>query len=247
MRDDDVYLKDNGVPDSVSGASFVKYAVIVAGGCGRRAGGEVPKQFQMLRGRPMLWWSMKAFMDEDESVSLVLVLHKDYQELWHRMFQALPPSERFAHEIAAGGETRYHSVKNGLSLIPEHRDAFVAVHDAARPMIAPQVIRRGWKASAGNNCGAVPVVPVTDSLRLLSDNSSRAVDRTRFAAVQTPQIFPLALLRNAYRKPFSPLFTDDASVAEAAGVKCILYPGDTRNVKVTNPGDIAIAELIMSR
>lgn len=236
----------DGVSENGSGTSFAKYAIIVAGGSGLRAGGGVPKQFRKICGRPMLWWSLKAFRDEDPSTGLVVVINKDFAELWDKLFAGLPEEDRIAHLRTSGGETRFDSVKRGLALLPAERQAFVAVHDAARPGITPEVIGRGWRSSIENSCGAVPVVAVTDSLRMLTDGGSVAVDRSRYRAVQTPQVFPLEIIRKAYEAEYSPLFTDDASVVESGGYKCMLYEGDAGNFKVTGPEDASLMETIMN-
>lgn len=231
-----------------------KYAIIVAGGSGTRMGGGIPKQFRTLAMRPVLWWSMKAFHDEDPSTSIILVLPQDFISFWKDFFLTLPQEDRFPYEIAAGGSTRTDSVRNGLKLIdvtetqgaaedPEQK-ILVAVHDGARPMVTRRIISEGWAAAARNDA-AIPVVAVTDSLRQKEGEESHSVDRNLFVAVQTPQVFDARKLTRAYDIAGEKSFTDDAAVMEAAGHKISLFDGDPSNIKVTNPKDLAIAEVLM--
>ena len=221
-----------------------KYAVIVAGGAGTRLGGDLPKQFQSLKGRPVLWWSMKAFHDEDPDTKIVLVLNRDFIDTWIDMYMHLPLEERFLHEIAEGGATRTESVKSGIWSIPASDEVLVAVHDAARPLVTVDMIREGWRV-AGEHKAAIPAVPVTDSLRHLDADGSTAVDRKDYVAVQTPQVFSAKVLHEAYKVTPEAVFTDDASAVEAYGVKPVIFSGSPRNMKVTNPGDIQIASLFL--
>lgn len=220
-----------------------KHVIIVAGGAGTRLGGALPKQFQMLRERPLLWWSLKAFHDEDPSAELHLVLPRQYFELWRELESKLPESEQIPHSLHPGGSSRFESVKSALSAIPED-PGLVAVHDAARPLISAEVIKGGWKMAAEKGA-AVPAVAVTDSLRHLDENGSKAVDRSQYVAVQTPQVFQIPILKEAYRAAEGDAFTDDASVVEANGVRPSLFEGSHTNMKVTNPGDIEIASLFL--
>lgn len=237
-----------------------KYAVIVAGGEGTRLGGGLPKQFRELQGRPVLWWSLKAFHDEDPDVRMRVVLHPGYFDEWQNLLLALPEDERFEHEVIAGGSSRTESVKNGIKGIPASADVLIAVHDAARPLVSVDMIARGWNA-ASKAGGAVPAVAVTDSLRHLSGfpkvdwkaiyssgelyGDSEAVDRSEYVAVQTPQVFRADLLKGAYELKPDMTFSDDASAYEVAGGKPVLYEGSPLNMKVTNPGDIEIASLLL--
>ncbi len=221
-----------------------KYAVIVAGGSGTRLGGDLPKQFQSLRGRPVLWWSLKAFHDDDPSTKIILVLNRDFIDTWSEIYLSMPIAEQFLHTVAIGGDSRTQSVKNGMVLIPNSDDVLIAVHDAARPLVSAEMIREGWKEA--ERCGAaIPVVPVTDSIRRLTDDGSVAVDRKDYVGVQTPQVFKVSVLIDAYRKNPGTVFSDDASAVEASGIKPVLFPGSPRNIKVTNPGDIQIASLLL--
>lgn len=222
-----------------------KYAVIVAGGVGNRAGGSVPKQFQLIEGIPMLWWSVRAFHEEDPATKIILVLHPGFFDLWDILYSELPEEDRKIDvHISCGGRSRLESVKNGLMSVDRDGDSYVAVHDAARPMVTATLIRNGWdevvKAKA-----AIPVMQVTSSIRKLDAEGSVAVPRKDYVEVQTPQFFESKLLIDAYEQPLTEDMTDDASVAEAAGHKIKLFYGYPYNIKVTNNLDIKIAELLL--
>ncbi len=220
-------------------------AIIVAGGTGSRAGGSLPKQLRLVAGRPMLWWSVKAFHDFDSDVNIVVVLHRDYIDKWRKLFEALPEEERIPHLIAVGGITRCESVRIGLAMLQQCcNEGLVAVHDAARPMLQPDMIEAGFDACESTGVGMVPVIPLTDSIRgLLPDGGSVAERRDRFVGVQTPQVFSISQLSAAYEAidVADTAFTDDASVAEACGMRVALYPGSPENIKVTYPIDFIIA------
>lgn len=222
-----------------------KYAIIVAGGSGSRMGEGLPKQFRPLMGKPMLWWSMKAFHDESSETELILVLPQDYISLWGELMENLPEDERFPHKITPGGETRTESVRKGLAFI-EDADSLVAIHDGARPLVTEKIIVEGWRA--GKLAGAgIPAVRIADSLRkILYDGDSRVVDRSRFRAIQTPQVFQSSLIISAYEKSEGKTFTDDASMVEETGVKIALFQGDTENFKVTTPIDLTLAEIVIA-
>lgn len=222
-----------------------KNAIIVAGGSGTRLGGDLPKQFQDLNGRPVLWWSLKAFHDEDPTTKITLVLNPEYIPLWMEMYMSLPMEDRFVHEVAEGGDSRTQSVKNGIILIPPTDNELIAVHDAARPLVTVDMIREGWE-EAGKHGVAIPAVPVTDSIRRLTKDGSEAVDRKDYVSVQTPQVFKASVLVDAYEKNPDAVFSDDASAVEAAGYKPVIFTGSPRNIKVTNPGDIQVASLLLN-
>lgn len=222
-----------------------KYAIIVAGGEGNRAGGVVPKQFQLIAGIPMLWWSVRAFHAEDPDTRIILVLHPGFFDEWDLLYAELPEADRKIDvHISCGGRSRLESVRNGLMSVPDDKDVLVAVHDAARPLVSVDMISRGWSA-AEESGSAVPVVGMTDSIRRIEDGISVSVPRKDYVKVQTPQVFDAALLKNAYAGTLSDLMTDDASVVEAAGHKISLYEGSPYNMKVTEPLDIKIAETLI--
>lgn len=235
-----------------------KYAVILAGGEGRRAGGSVPKQFRMLSGRPMVWWSARAFLDAFPEIRIVMVVHPDFIEEWRKMQVNLREADRFPHTVCRGGSSRPESVANGLRCIESDygaaSDAIVFIHDGARPLVTPEMVRRGACALEKNRDGVIPAVRAVNSLRELTTDpalplemaESISVERARYVEVQTPQIFHLSLLLPLYREASRLAgFTDDASVAESVGKKVGLYEGDTSNIKVTHPLDFCIAEAIL--
>ena len=217
--------------------------LIVAGGRGTRMGGPQPKQFLELAGRPVLMHTLEAFDRWDASARLIVVLPEDQIDTWKRLCEAHAFDR--AHRVVAGGETRFHSVRNGLGAVAS--DGLIAVHDGVRPLVAPSVIAACFAAAADGGA-AVPVVPVVESVREVdADGGSRPVDRTRLRVVQTPQVFRADVLRAAYRLPYDPRFTDDASVVEASGVAVRLVPGNRENIKLTTPMDLLLAEQLMRR
>lgn len=217
--------------------------LIVAGGRGTRMGGPQPKQFLELAGRPVLMHTLEAFDRWDASARLIVVLPEDQIDTWKRLCEAHVFGR--IHRVVAGGETRFHSVRNGLDAVAS--DGLIAVHDGVRPLVAPSVIAACFAAAADGGA-AVPVVPVVESVREVdADGGSRPVDRTRLRVVQTPQVFRADVLRAAYCLPYDPRFTDDASVVEASGVAVRLIPGNRENIKLTTPMDLLLAEQLMRR
>lgn len=214
--------------------------IIVAGGAGKRLGGPVPKQFQTVRGRPLLMWTIEAFHRFDPTMPIIVVLPQEHFDIW----KALCMGHRFfiAHTVVAGGEQRWHSVKAGLEKV--EGDGLVAVHDGVRPLVAPELIARCFDA-AKNSAAAIPVVPVVPSVRETTADGSRALDRARLLAVQTPQCFHADLLRRAFEQPYDPAFTDEATLVERLGVHVALVEGDENNIKVTTPIDLKVAELVL--
>ena len=217
--------------------------LIVAGGRGTRMGGPQPKQFLQLAGRPVLMHTLEAFDRWDASARLIVVLPEDQIDTWKRLCEAHVFGR--IHRVVAGGETRFHSVRNGLDAVAS--EGLIAVHDGVRPLVAPSVIAACFAAAADGGA-AVPVVPVVESVREVdADGDSRPVDRTRLRVVQTPQVFRADVLRAAYRLPYDPRFTDDASVVEASGMAVRLVPGNRENIKLTTPMDLLLAEQLMRR
>ncbi len=220
-----------------------RYAVIVAGGKGLRMGGDVPKQFLPIGGRPVLMRTIEAFVRAVPEVSVILVLPASQQQYWYDLCARYSFGVPFT--VADGGETRFHSVRNGLALIPESEEGTVAVHDGVRPFVSPEVITRCYE-EAERSGSAVPVVPVVETLRHLRQGESCTVPRDEYRLAQTPQTFGLDLLRKAYSQEYRPCFTDDASVVEALGVKVSLVDGNRENIKLTTPSDISYAEYLAS-
>lgn len=225
-----------------------KFVLIVAGGKGLRMGGELPKQFIPFEGKPVLMHTLEAFHRWDASAGLVLVLSEAHRSYWEMLCREIGCG--VPHRIAPGGATRFESVRNGLALLEGEitetssgEKVLIGVHDGVRPFVSPDVIASCFEEAARSGA-AVPVVPMIDSLRKGDAADSRPVDRSRYFAVQTPQVFDGTLLRTAYRQPFSPQFTDDASVVEAMGKKVKMVAGSRENIKLTTPFDLRLAEAL---
>lgn len=226
----------------------ITYGIIVAGGSGSRYGGSMPKQYLPMGrdGRPVLMYSIDAMLAICRPENLRIVIAEDCLGLWQKLSKSSPLYASL--KTVCGGATRWQSVHNGLaSLPPTTPGDIVLVHDGARPVVPPEVVRAVAEAAA-EHLAAIPAVAVTDSLRCLNaDGTSHAVDRSRYYAVQTPQGFDLEMLRRAYAAPYSPTFTDDASVFEAAfDTPVTLVPGSPENIKITYSGDIERAAEILS-
>ncbi len=212
------------------------YAIIVAGGKGLRMGGEVPKQFLPINGKPILMHTIEAFRKALDGIEIILVLPADQHEYWQKLCQ----DYNFCSPelIAKGGETRFHSVKNGLALLPDDEDAVVGIHDGVRPFVSKETIQRCYAAAAGGRA-VVPVVPVVETIRqILPDGKSITRPRDEYRLVQTPQTFPLVMLKKAYEQSYSGTFTDDASVVEAMGEEILMVEGNRENIKITTPSDL---------
>lgn len=222
---------------------MTRYAIIVAGGKGVRMGGDVPKQFRLLCGRPVLMHTIEAFRAAYADIRLIMVLPAAQHAYW----ESLCIEHRFDIPLATadGGETRSHSVKNGLSLIPMDAEGLVAVHDGVRPLVDVGTIHCCFE-QAERSGAAVPVTPVVETLRcILPEGGSQTVDRSCYCLVQTPQVFRIDLLREAYRQPYQSTFTDDASVVEALGATVSLVEGNRENLKLTTPADLLLAESVL--
>lgn len=211
-----------------------KYAIIVAAGSGKRLESEIPKQFMELAGKPLLLHSLEKFFNYDKEIIIYLVLPQAYISFWQEL--AEKNKVIIPHNIVAGGDERFHSVKAALDLI-EDENGLVAIHDAARPLVSEQLIKLSYDVAA--DCGsALPAVPLKDSLRRKVNGKWESVNRSDFKAIQTPQVFNLKLLKEAYHQEYKPGFTDDASVYESAGYLVELVEGEERNFKITTPEDL---------
>ncbi len=222
----------------------MKNVIIVAGGKGLRMGGELPKQFIPVNGKPVLMHTLENFYAYDNNINIILVLPVDHQDYW----KSLCSKYYFyvPHRIANGGETRFHSVKNGLDLI-EDLSGVVGVHDGVRPFVSHQVIDNCY-SSAKMGMATVPVVDMVETVRFIEDDSeSKTVPRDRYKLVQTPQVFPVSMIKNAYVQSYRPEFTDDASVVESMGIKITLVEGNRENIKLTTPFDLKIAEALSAK
>lgn len=217
-----------------------KSVIIVAGGKGLRMGTDLPKQFIPIAGKPVLMRTIEAFRNYDETINIVLVLSRDYDAYWQKICHEY--DFKVPHQVTFGGETRYHSVKNGLMLVA---DGLVAIHDAARPFVSKDLIARCFENAASQKA-VIPVVDAVDSLREMTNNvHSRIIDRSKIKMVQTPQVFCADILKKAYSTDYLPTFTDDASVAEAYGIEIYLVKGEPQNIKITTPFDLEIAKLLI--
>ena len=221
-------------------------AIIVAGGSGTRFGAEMPKQFVDLNGKPILMHTIEVFeqalagQDHELLVTLPAAEFNQWRQLCDRYRFEVP------HRVVAGGETRWHSVKNALTALGDGTNVdVIAVHDGVRPMASVELINR-CVDTARRTGSAIPVVSLNDSVRQVEGQTSRALDRSSLRAVQTPQTFDARLLLDAYNLPFEKTFTDDASVVERAGHDVTLVEGDPSNLKITRPMDLALAEYLLS-
>ena len=219
-----------------------KYVIIVAGGKGIRTGWDLPKQFMLLNGRPVLMQTISAFYDFDPSIHIILILPEDYTGYWSQLcadFRFNIPCR-----IVAGGKTRFHSVRNGLEKV--ERGALVGVHDGVRPLIDRQLITKIYETAAEQK-GAYPVIPLIDSIRELdNEKESHATDRLKYRLVQTPQVFWSDILIDAYKQEYRSDFTDDVSVVEAARtIRPVMVEGDPNNIKITASVDLMIAETLI--
>ena len=197
-------------------------------------GGDIPKQFLVVKGRPILMHTIERFHNFDSTIQLVVVLPKDQHDYWNGLCQQY--GFDIPITIADGGKERFHSVKNGLACV-HPRCSLIGVHDGVRPYVATEVIQRCYEAAAANGA-AIPVVPVFETLRHITPDGSHTVPRQDYKLVQTPQVFQAPLLRRAYEQPFSPSFTDDASVVEALGHSITLVEGNRENIKITTKEDL---------
>jgi len=213
-----------------------RYAIIVAGGKGLRMGSDIPKQFLPIGGKPVLMRTIEVFRQAYPGIHVILVLPTSQQEYWQQLCREYAFDMPF--QIADGGETRFHSVSNGLKLIPDDADGIVGVHDGVRPFVSVETIRRCYDEAV--EFGAiVPVIPVVETVRQLrKDGASVTVPRDEFRLVQTPQTFRISLLKDAYQQLYTPFFTDDASVVESLGKSVHLVEGNRENIKITTPADI---------
>ncbi len=220
---------------------MTKYAVIVAGGTGSRMGGNLPKQFLLLKGKPVLYYTLKTFLEAYDDLRIILVLPVEYTDLGQEIIDAFFDKERI--RITAGGETRFQSVKNGLSLVEE--ESVIFVHDAVRCLLTKELIYRCYE-QASETGTAIPAIVSKDSIRLLNEKGSEALDRDHVMLVQTPQTFHSKILLPAFQIDYKDKFTDEATVVEAYGMKVSLVMGEENNIKITKPVDLLLAERLIS-
>lgn len=216
-----------------------RYVIIVAGGKGLRMGGDIPKQFVEIKGLPVLMHTINRFHSFDSSIDIIVALPVDQQDYWKELCSKY--KFEIPHTIVDGGDTRFHSVKNGLDQVSG--EGVVAVHDGVRPFVSDEVLERCF-SMAQEKEAVVPVIDVFETIRHIADGMSNTVPRDEYKLVQTPQVFLISLLKKAYSQPYTPSFTDDASVVEAMGYKVTLVEGNRENIKLTTPFDLKLAELL---
>jgi 2-C-methyl-D-erythritol 4-phosphate cytidylyltransferase len=213
------------------------YALIVAGGSGTRMGSTIPKQFLLLCGKPVLMHTLEQFYKADNNTQIIVVLPASQSEYWKELCKQF--SFTIPHQVTIGGDTRFHSVTNGLNLVPDY--CLVAIHDGVRPLVTAALIHTCFEAASKNGC-AIPAIPVHESLRRKNGDVYEQVDRSDFYLVQTPQCFNAGMLKKAYAAATSSHYTDDASVFEAGGHTIYLIDGIKENIKITTPADLTMAE-----
>lgn len=224
------------------------YVIIVAGGKGLRMESDLPKQFIPVAGKPLLMHTVEKFADWNSEAEIILVLPADHQPYWTMLCKEI--GCRAKHRVITGGETRFHSVRNGIEAIKEEignqaEKILIAIHDGVRPFVSQEVISMCFE-QARKKGAVVPALPVVDSLREIGiEGKSRPVDRSLYYAVHTPQVFRADWLLRAYAQDYSPLFTDDASVVEAMGISVEIVPSNRENIKITTPFDLVIAKALL--
>ena len=214
--------------------------LIVAGGKGLRMESDLPKQFLPIGGKPVLMYTIEAFHRFDRTMKIILVLPKEQQTYWQEL--CAKHSFVIEHTVVDGGETRFHSVKNGLVCVDS---GLVGVHDGVRPFVSPEVIKRCYELKKKKKA-VVPVIDMVETVRHITATGSETVNRNDYKLVQTPQVFDAELLKQAYAQEYTPFFTDDASVVEAMGVSVCLAEGNRENIKITTPFDLKISSVLVN-
>ena len=218
---------------------MTKNVLIVAGGSGLRMGTGIPKQFLKIGGKPLLMHTINTFYNFDKSFNIILVLPENLIQFWKDLCTKYIFTVK--HKVVSGGNTRFHSVKNGLK---EISTGLVAIHDGVRPFVSQKTISEALRV-AKENGNAIPVISIAETIRMEDGNSSRILDRSKIKIVQTPQVFKAEIILNAYQQDYNPDFTDDASVLEATGENIFLSEGNKENIKVTTPSDLIFAEAFL--
>ena len=213
--------------------------LIVAGGKGLRMGSDLPKQFLPIGGKPVLMHTIEAFHHFDRTMKIILVLPQEQQTYWQEL--CAKHSFVIEHTVVDGGETRFHSVKNGLACV---NSGLVGVHDGVRPFVSPEVIKRCYELAAIKKA-VIPVIDVVETVRHITETGSETVSRNDYKLVQTPQVFDAELLKQAYAQEYTPFFTDDASVVEAMGMPVYLAEGNRENIKITTPFDLKVGSALL--
>ncbi|OIR00734.1 2-C-methyl-D-erythritol 4-phosphate cytidylyltransferase 2 [mine drainage metagenome] len=217
-----------------------KFAVIVAGGMGQRMGVETPKQFLMLRGKPVLWYSINTFLSAYDDMQIILVLPLAHLESGVELRNSFENKDRI--QIISGGVSRFHSVQNGLKAIKDKSVVFV--HDGVRCLLTKDLIRNCYQQAIEKG-SAVPAVSPSDSIRIVDGEKTVVADRSNVRMIQTPQTFKSEIILPAFEQEFNHSFTDEATVVEATGKEIFLIEGEYNNIKITRPIDLVIAEKIL--
>ncbi|MGF1926275.1 MAG: 2-C-methyl-D-erythritol 4-phosphate cytidylyltransferase [Bacteroidia bacterium] len=216
------------------------YAIIVGGGSGKRMQNIIAKQFLLLKNKPIIMQTMAAFFMAKHQPQLIVVLHPDLHSYWKDICTTY--NFDTPHILVGGGEQRFHSVRNGLMAIKG--DGIVAVHDAVRPLASTRLINHSFD-EAEQHGNAVACIKPADSVRIVKGQGSEVLNRDEIALIQTPQTFQISQLRKGYQQHYQSVFTDDASVVEAAGFKINLIEGERNNIKITYPEDLELASLLL--
>ena len=218
------------------------YAVIVAGGAGKRMGSALPKQFLLLKNKPVLYYTIDAFLKAVPDIHVIIVLPEEHLELGKEIVDGFFDEQQI--HLTVGGETRFHSVQNGLKLMSE--ESIIFVHDGVRCLVSKELIQCCYTAALETG-SAIPAVECRDSARMIMEDGNDPVDRTKLRLVQTPQTFHSKILLPAFAIDYKERFTDEATVVEAFGLKVTLVQGEESNIKITNPIDLVIAEKILEK
>ncbi len=234
------YPKPSNPSTPIFAPHMNKYAVIVAGGSGTRMNSTLPKQFILLNGKPVLYYTLRTFLEAYPDLQVILVLPEEHIAAGKEIIDAWFDAARI--QITAGGRTRFHSVQNGLQLVKE--ESIVFVHDGVRCLLTPQLIHRCYEAALTFG-SAIPVIDCKDSVRLLQADGNEAIDRSLIKLVQTPQTFHSKILLPAFQIDYKDRFTDEATVVEAFGLSVHLVEGEENNIKITRPGDLLVAEQLL--
>ena len=216
--------------------------IIVAGGKGLRMGSDIPKQFLPIANKPVLMRTLERFREYSANLQIILVLPEAQQDYWQELCRQY--GFQVEYQLANGGQTRFHSVQNGLALVPDDAEGVVGVHDGVRPFPSIEVIRNCYE-TARTAKAVIPVIPVVETVRHIEGEGSVTVPRGDYRLVQTPQTFDIQLLKAANRQPYNDGFTDDASVVESYGHQITLVEGNRENIKITTPYDMKIAEVLI--
>ena len=235
-----IFERFNFAEDQKLNQDMNKVALIVAAGSGSRMKSDIPKQFILLKNKPVLYYSIKAFLNAFDDINIILVLPEDHIAKGQEIIDGFFDSSKF--KITGGGRTRFHSVQNGLSLINE--ESIIFVHDGVRCFLTKDLIRRCYN-SAVEFGTAVPVIDSSDSIRMISKNGNKIVDRNKIKLVQTPQTFHSKIILPAFAIDYKEKFTDEASVVEAFGIKINLVEGEKSNIKITTPQDLELAKVLL--